>query len=141
MRHDGSVFHLNNCWYYRYKQLRISVSFEAAARPLSIAPSTFGLTQKSPQMASLSFTSQRHLSSFAMLAAGKALPLETNHLIDIFSSKSGKEESICSTTNAFYAISCTMSMSWYICITSTIQCISTGIPDLWVGWWAITMSS
>lgn len=58
-----------------YKQLRISVSFEAAANPLRIAPSTFGLTQKSPQMASLLFLSQRHFSSLAMLVAGKALPL------------------------------------------------------------------
>ena len=44
--------------------------------PLSNAPSTFGLTQKSPQMATLFIPSQMHLSSLAMLAAGKALPLQ-----------------------------------------------------------------
>lgn len=60
-----------------YKQLSISVSFEAAARPLRIAPSTCGLTQKSPQMANLFFLSQRHFCSLDMLAVGKALPLET----------------------------------------------------------------
>ena len=53
------------------------MSFEDAAMPLSIAPSTVGLTQKSPQMATLFFLSQRHFSSLAMLAAGKALPLHT----------------------------------------------------------------
>lgn len=34
-----------------------------------------GLTQKSPQMATRLFSSQKHFSSPAMLAAGKALPL------------------------------------------------------------------
>ena len=34
-----------------------------------------GLTQKSPQMATRLLSSQRHFSSPAMLAAGKALPL------------------------------------------------------------------
>lgn len=66
-----------------YKKLSISVSFEAAAKPLSIAPSTFGLTQKSPQMANFFFLSQRHFSSLAMLAAGKALPLGTQPAVEI----------------------------------------------------------
>jgi hypothetical protein len=64
---------------FNYKQLElISRSLKAAANPLSMAPSTFGLTQKSPHMASLLFLSQRHFSSWAILAAGNALPLQ-NH--------------------------------------------------------------
>ncbi|KAL3577237.1 hypothetical protein D5086_022520 [Populus alba] len=41
-----------------YKQLSICASFEAAAGPLRIAPSTFGLTMKSPQMTDLFFLSK-----------------------------------------------------------------------------------
>jgi len=63
--------------YFNYKQLElISLSLKAAANPLSMAPSTLGLTQKSPHMASLLFLSQRHFSSWAILAAGNALPLQ-----------------------------------------------------------------
>jgi len=49
---------------------------DAAAMPLTMAPSIFGLTQKSPAIASLLFFSQRHFSSLAMLVAGNALPLQ-----------------------------------------------------------------
>ena len=46
--------------------------------PLIIAPSTLGLTQKSPHMATLFFSSHKHFSSLAMLVAGNALPLQTD---------------------------------------------------------------
>ena len=69
-----------------YKQLTLSLSLNAAAKPLSMAPSTLGLTQKSPQMANLLFLSQRHFSSGAILAAGNALPLQNQPALKMFSS-------------------------------------------------------
>ena len=78
--------HLNGCHtkagkrYYSFKGLcyllmNISSNFEDAAKPLTIAPSTFGLTQKSPQTTNF-LESQRQLSPCAILTAGKALPLK-----------------------------------------------------------------
>lgn len=65
-----------------YKQLElISLSLKAAANPLCMAPSTLGLTQKSPHMASLLFLSQRHFSSGATLVAGNALPLQNQPIL------------------------------------------------------------
>jgi len=58
-----------------YLLLKISSNFDDAAKPLTMAPSTFGLTQKSPQTTNL-LESQRHLSPWAILTAGKALPLK-----------------------------------------------------------------
>jgi hypothetical protein len=58
---------------------------DAAAMPLTIAPSIFGLTQKSPAIASLLFFSQRHFSSLAMLVAGNALPLQEHQVKEILS--------------------------------------------------------
>lgn len=66
---------------FNYKQLTLSLSLNAAAMPLSMAPSTLGLTQKSPQMASLLFLSQRHLFSGAILVAGNALPLQKQPIL------------------------------------------------------------
>lgn len=43
--------------------------------PLHMAPSTFGETQKSPQIANRLFPNHKHFSSPATLAAGNALPL------------------------------------------------------------------
>lgn len=57
------------------KRLKLPRSLEAARVPLRTAPSTFGLAQKSPQIANLVFLSQRHLSSPPITAPGKALPL------------------------------------------------------------------
>lgn len=44
--------------------------------PLRIAPSTFGLTQKSPHIANFVSLSQRHFSSGLTAKAGNALPLK-----------------------------------------------------------------
>lgn len=51
------------------------MSLEAAVSPLSIAPWTLGLTQKSPQIANFLGLSHKHISSPATLTQGKALPL------------------------------------------------------------------
>lgn len=66
---------------FYYKRQRTSEHFAAAAKPLMIAPSTFGLTQKSPHTASLFFASQRHFSFSATLIAGNALPLTNSQAI------------------------------------------------------------
>lgn len=50
-------------------------NLEAAPMPLRIAPSTFGLTQKSPHIANFVSLSQRHFSSGLIAKAGNALPL------------------------------------------------------------------
>ena len=44
--------------------------------PLRIAPSTFGLMQKSPHIANFVSWSQRHFSSGLTAKAGNALPLQ-----------------------------------------------------------------
>lgn len=59
-----------------YMVLCSLTNLAAAAMPLVIAPSTLGLTQKSPQIANFLFSIHKHFSSAAMLAAGKALPLK-----------------------------------------------------------------
>ena len=56
-------------------------SFEAAARPLNMAPSTFGATQKSPQTTNRLLSNHRHLSSFALNVVGNSLPLQSKYEI------------------------------------------------------------
>jgi hypothetical protein len=54
----------------------LNKNLEAAPMPLRIAPSTYGLTQKSPHIANFVSLSQRHFSSGLIATAGNALPLE-----------------------------------------------------------------
>lgn len=60
-----------------HKLLDFSRILEAARIPLSTAPSTLGLAQKSPHMANLLFLSHKHFSSPPIAIAGKALPLSS----------------------------------------------------------------
>lgn len=60
-----------------YSVASSSMNLAAAAMPLDMAPSTFGIIQKSPQIANRLFSNHKHFSSPAMLTAGKALPLKT----------------------------------------------------------------
>lgn len=63
------------CCFADYKVLSTLMNFADAAMPLHMAPSTFGETQKSPQIANRLFPNHKHFSSPATLAAGNALPL------------------------------------------------------------------